>query len=137
MKSGSSAPTRLSAALFLLALFALTAFSAGSASAQSAPPPAQSSPQIVDERLHGEGDRHERRAEWFFSSRRGGTSADGEMAKLRYAAFEQTREAIELQRERRAAAGFQGRSFGIWFSRGPSPSNFGNWNFGRVAGSRN
>ena len=134
MKSGSSAPVRLFPCLIVLTVFVLTAFASGPARAQASSPTPQPAPQIVDDRLHGEGDRHERREEWFFSSRRAGTTSDGEMARLRLEAVEDTRAAIEAQRARRATAGYQEESAGVWFSQGPSPSNFGSWSFGRVAG---
>jgi len=94
VKSGSCAPARLFLGLSALSLFILTVFLPGVVSARSSAPPA-SSPKIIDDRVNGEGDRHERRAEWFFSSRRQGTTADGEMARLRAAAVEDTREAIQ------------------------------------------
>jgi len=104
--------------------------------AQGTPPASgdPSSPQIVDDRTHGEGDRHERRREWFYSSRRAGTSSDAEMADLRRAGVEATREALKLQSERRAASGFADIDQNFWMGKGPAPSNFGGWAFGTVAG---
>jgi hypothetical protein len=104
--------------------------------AQGTPPAADGppSPQIIDDRTLGEGDRHERRHEWFFSSRRAGTSSDSEMAELRLAGVEATRNALRAQSQRRAATGFQDVDQNFWFSKGPSPSNFGGWAFGTVAG---
>ena len=96
--------------------------------------PASQEPRIIDDREHGEGDRIERRQEWFYSSRRAGTDSAAEMAQLRLAGVEATRRALTLQSERRAAAGYETVGQNFWFSKGPSPSNFGGWSFGTVAG---
>lgn len=101
-------------------------------------PPAGSTgqvPRIVADREDGEQEQIERRLEWFYGSRRQGISTDREMRRLRFEAVEQTRAALELQRAQ-SAAGIASPSggTGFWVSKGPSPSTFGGWAFGHVAG---
>ena len=88
-------------------------------------------PRIVDDKLK-EGEHIERRLEWFFESRRDGTSTDAEMARLRAEGVVATRDALKLQRVLRGTGSLLQNNF--WVSKGPSPSNFGGWTFGPVAG---
>jgi photosystem II stability/assembly factor-like uncharacterized protein len=88
-------------------------------------------PRFVDKRL-GEEDQIRRRTEWFYSTRRAGTSSDQEMWSLRLAAVEETRQAIARQRARQTTGFEAGQN--VWVEMGPSPSTFGNWAFGNVSG---
>ena len=81
----------------------------------------------ADDREHGEGDRLERRQEWFFSTRRAGTRSPADLAARRAAAAEETLLALAAQRGKRGV-------LPLWTAKGPTPSTFGNWAFGRVAG---
>ena len=88
-------------------------------------------PRIVDDKLR-EGEHIESRLEWFYESRRAGTSSDTEMARLRAEGVVATRNALKLQRLLRDNGSLFQNNF--WVSKGPSPSNFGGWTFGPVAG---
>ena len=97
-------------------------------------PSGGTAPQNIeaDDRQHGEGDRIERRHEWFWSARRAGVSSPAEAAQLRRAAVEQTRRAIGRQKLRRSLGFDSVENF--WVSMGPSPSHFGSWDIGDVSG---
>lgn len=82
-----------------------------------------------DDRERGEEDRIERRQEWFFSTRRAGTSSPADMARRRARAATETLRSIEAERGKRTLA-----AAAVWASRGPSPSAFGGWAFGSVSG---
>ncbi len=88
-------------------------------------------PVIVDTKLD-EQERIQKRLDWFYSSRRAGTSSDSEMATLRAAGVEATRKSIQDQHQRRSAGADAEENF--WVSMGPSPSRFGGWTFGNIAG---
>ncbi len=88
-------------------------------------------PVIVDTKLD-EQERIQKRLEWFYSTRRAGTSSDVEMAELRAAGVDATRAAIKAQRQRRSAGIDEPENF--WVSMGPSPSTFGGWTFGNISG---
>lgn len=88
-------------------------------------------PRIVDTKLD-EAERIQKRLDWFFSTRRAGTSSDAEMSSLRAAGVEATRAAIKAQSLRRSAGVDAPENF--WVSMGPSPSTFGGWTFGNIAG---
>ena len=94
--------------------------------AQSTP-----SPRIQDTKLD-EDERIRKRHEWFFSTRRDGTGSAAEMAALREAAVLETRRALRAQRGRRSLGTEAEQNF--WVSKGPSPSTFGGWTFGNIAG---
>ncbi len=85
-----------------------------------------------DDRTGGEGDRVQRRTEWFYDSRRAGTLSGVEMAARWRAAVAETRAAIELQRLRRLD--MPESTHDTWISKGPSPSGFGGWTFGDISG---
>ena len=91
----------------------------------------QPRPVIVDTKLD-EAERIEKRLEWFYSTRRAGTGSDAEMAALRAAGVEATRKSIRDQQLRRSAGLDEPENF--WVSMGPSPSTFGGWTFGNIAG---
>ncbi len=96
-------------------------------------PAAGQTPQIVDDRRLGEEEQIRRRAEWFFGSRRGGTTSAEEMRKLWREGVGATRDALRLQQAPQASeAGSSSVNF--WASKGPSPSTFGGWTFGNVSG---
>jgi hypothetical protein len=118
---------------FIRLLFAaLLAFSVGAgALAQVVAPDRSSRPRIVDTKLD-EAERIRLRKEWFFSSRRAGASSVEELAALRAAAVQATRNAIRAQRARRSAGLDETQNF--WVAKGPSPSTFGGWTFGNVSG---
>ena len=119
----------------LPAIVAVAILAAASATAQQPPSGANGqTPRIVDDRSGGEVDRIRERAAWFFEPRKIGTSSSEEMADLRRVAVEQTRAAIELQRQQRASMEAGGIGQNFWESKGPSPSTFGGWNFGNIAG---
>ncbi|GEM_PF-1506468 len=99
--------------------------------AQQGSGPATPTSRIAD-REKGEGDKIQRRIEWFFSTRRAGTATDADMAALRRLAVEETRAALETQKRQRAFGMIDEVNF--WTSMGPSPSNFGGWAFGPVTG---
>jgi hypothetical protein len=88
-------------------------------------------PQIEDRNL-GEEEQIQRRLDWFYSTRSAGTSSGAERSALRLEGVKQTHESIERQRLLRAAGSV--REENIWVSKGPSPSTFGGWSFGNVAG---
>ncbi len=124
---------RATAAAALVASFLATGTSVAQQPASGSGP---QDPRIVsDDRREGEDDRIRRRLEWFYGSRRAGTTSDAEMSRLRKAAVEATREALKVQRGRRADGAEVG-GFGpdSWVSKGPSPSTFGGWDFGNIAG---
>jgi hypothetical protein len=93
-----------------------------------------SSPQApqIDDRTLGEEERVLRRLEWFYSTRRAGTSTGAERAALREAGVIHTRRALERQRLLRASGLRSQENF--WVGKGPSPSTFGGWSFGNVSG---
>lgn len=87
--------------------------------------------EVVD-REKGEADIIKQRQEWFYSTRKAG--AEGRRLQLlRAEAMRFTRERIDAEDARAESAGetFDGN---VWTCRGPSSSNFGGWNFGRVSG---
>jgi hypothetical protein len=86
-----------------------------------------------DDRTGGEADRIEKRIEWFYSSRRAGTSSDVEMAARWRDAVALTRQAILVQRARRGKLGVD-TGDDVWVSKGPSPSGFAGWTFGDISG---
>ncbi|RMF72091.1 MAG: hypothetical protein D6738_12250 [Acidobacteria bacterium] len=116
---------------FLLLVACLAAGSAASLAADGPGDASAAVPRIEDRRL-GEEEQILRRLEWFYGPRRAGTSSDAEMARLRRRAVERTRQAIE-QSARRRALGL-GEAANFWYATGPSPSHFGGWAFGDVAG---
>jgi hypothetical protein len=85
----------------------------------------------IDRRL-GEEEQIRAREEWFLSTRRPGTTSPAERAALRLDAVHATRAALERQRLLRQA-GLKALD-NQWVSKGPSPSTFGGWAFGNVAG---
>ena len=87
--------------------------------------------RIVDRTL-GEEEQIRMREEWFLSSRSDGTTTSAERAALRLEAVRQTRVAIERQQRLRADGAERLQNF--WIPKGPSPSTFGGWTFGNVAG---
>ena len=110
----------------------LLVLSAGIAPAQSTPDkPAEVDRPSIERRL-GEEEQIQRRLEWFFSTRTAGAATADERARLRREAVEQTRAALERQRSLRAEGLMQQQN--PWAPKGPSPSNFGGWSFGTVAG---
>ncbi|MDQ7087625.1 MAG: hypothetical protein Q9Q13_07135 [Acidobacteriota bacterium] len=109
----------------------LAVLPAGPAAAQSAAPAHEKGPRIVDLRL-GEEEQILRREEWFFGPRRAGTASSEEMARYRRLAVEETRKAIARYRAEQARGAAAAQNF--WTSMGPSPSRFGGWAFGDVAG---
>jgi len=102
--------------------------------------PAQSTPdKSIDdverpslERRLGEEEQIQRRLEWFFSTRTAGAATADERARLRRAAVEQAKTAVAQQSSLRAEGLLQQQN--PWAPKGPSPSNFGGWSFGTVAG---
>jgi len=116
---------------FSLLLACLVVSTAGTVSAQQSGPAAGNLGPTIDRRL-GEGEQIRLRHEWFFSSRTAGAESADDRAALRWAGVQRTRSAIELQQKGRLA----GRSVqqNPWVSKGPSPSTFGGWTFGNVAG---
>jgi hypothetical protein len=86
----------------------------------------------IDDRRLGEEEQILRRHQWFFETRRPGTTSDVDLARLRRIGAEATRQAILQQRLRRADGIESTQNF--WVSLGPSPSNFGGWAFGTVSG---
>jgi hypothetical protein len=117
--------------VYALILGSVVALSVAGLQAQQTPTEDTSAaPPSIDRRL-GEEEQIERRREWFFSTRTAGTRSDDERARLRWDGVLQTRTAIELQRTRRAESGAQQNP---WVPKGPSPSGFGSWAFGNVAG---
>ena len=88
-------------------------------------------PRIVERDL-GEEEEIRARHEWFFAPRRQGTLGPDDMALLRQVGVEFTRERILAQRAR-TDAGY-GETENWWVEMGPSPSHFGSWRFGDVAG---
>ena len=117
------------AILALSSLFLFTAISvlADDSSAEETPP----RPRIVDKKL-GEEEEIRLRNEWFYSTRRAGTSSSAEILSLRIQAIEETRRAVALQREQQGEAFAEGQN--VWVEKGPSPSAFGGWTFGTVSG---
>jgi hypothetical protein len=111
--------------LVAAALFVLSGASASRA--QSSAP----SPRILDTKLD-EGERIEKRKEWFYSTRRAGTASDDELAALRAAAVRETRAAILAQKSRRVFGAEAEQNY--WVPKGPSPSTFGGWTFGNISG---
>ena len=71
----------------------------------------------------GEGDRIQRRLQWFFYTRHAG--ADRKLSDLRQAAIAFTRGALRDAGPSNDTA---------WVSRGPTSSTFGGWKFGNVSG---
>ena len=126
--------------LALIAVFVWVAFGT-SADAQSQPGAreqgggeAAQQPRIADKGL-GEEEEIRLRSEWFFSTRRAGTTSELELWSLRLAGVEATRDAIRLQQAQQAATeGGGGPEQNVWYEMGPSPSTFGNWAFGNVSG---
>ena len=98
---------------------------------QGGDPPPEPTSRIVDRTL-GEEEQIRQRVEWFFSTRRAGTGSDDEMAALRRAGVNATREALTAQTFRRAG-GIEAE-VNFWVPMGPAPSNFGGWAFGTVSG---
>ncbi|HEX4826274.1 MAG TPA: hypothetical protein VFV19_18385 [Candidatus Polarisedimenticolaceae bacterium] len=96
------------------------------ATAQSKP-----APRIEDTKLDEE-ERIQRRHDWFFSTRRAGVASAAEMAALRAAAVLDTHRALRAQATRRERGVEAAQNF--WVAKGPSPSTFGGWTFGNVAG---
>ena len=86
----------------------------------------------IDDRRMGEEEQIQQRLEWFYSTRRAGTTSAAERARLRLEGVRDTRRAIELQQRLRAAG--RGVATNFWVSKGPSPSTFGGWSFGNIAG---
>ncbi len=84
------------------------------------------------DKSRGEVDQIRMRAEWFYSTRRSGTTSDQELWRLRLDGVKQTRDALKRQREERSAGGKM--SDNQWVSMGPSPSTFGGWAFGTISG---
>lgn len=111
----------------LIAALLVGPAAAGDDGKDAAPP----QPSIGDRTL-GEEEQIRLRQEWFMSTRRAGTQSDAEMGPLRLAAVRQTQLGRSAQRTRRAS-GYEGGQ-NVWVSRGPSPSNFGTWAFGKVSG---
>jgi len=89
---------------------------------------AQQAPRILD-RDEGEEDQIQRRLEWFFSTRRAGATAPGQMAALRRAAFEETAQRLRTQRMTRGVD-----VPNTWIPMGPAASHFGGWAFGDISG---
>ncbi len=87
--------------------------------------------EIADKRL-GEEDRILARRDWFYSTRRAGTSSEQELRGLRLTAVQETRQALAAQRARWALGAEPGQN--VWVAMGPSPSNFGGWAFGTISG---
>jgi hypothetical protein len=114
-------------------LVAAAVLAAGAVAAQqgTAGGTARQTPRIDDRRL-GEEEQILRRLEWFYSSRRGGTTSGAERARLRLQGVTQTRLALERLRLLRAAGLRSQQNF--WVAMGPSPSTFGGWSFGNVSG---
>jgi hypothetical protein len=123
---------RLLEAARLIVVIALVAGLAPMASAQQPAPGSDPQAEDPDDRTEGEGDRIQRRLEWFWSSRQAGVSSSVEAAARWRAAVLGTKQAILTQRAQ--------RGYGIdstadtWISKGPSPSGFGGWAFGDVSG---
>ncbi len=90
-----------------------------------------SEPSIENNKLE-EGESIRRRLEWFYSTRMAGAPTDEERATLRAEGVETTRKLIQAQRSRRADGMEDTTNF--WVSKGPSPSHFGGWSFGDIAG---
>jgi hypothetical protein len=90
-----------------------------------------SGPAFIDKGL-GEEEQIQRRHEWFFSSRRAGTTSDAELWSLRLKGVTETKRLLALQSQRRASG--REAEQNIWVSRGPSPSTFGGWSFGTITG---
>jgi len=111
----------------LAVLLAAAAVVAGPLMAQQAAPQSQ-----IDDRTLGEEEQIERRLEWFYSTRRAGTTSGAERAMLRQQGVQQTRRALERQRRLRASGLRSQENF--WVAKGPSPSTFGGWSFGNVSG---
>ena len=88
-------------------------------------------PRIQDTKLD-EDERIRKRHEWFFSTRLAGAASADEMAALRAAAVLETRRALRSQGARRKLGTEAEQNF--WVSKGPSPSTFGGWTFGNIAG---
>ena len=104
----------------LSAILYLVLFLSASLNPAAAEPPKESG-GIDPER--GEEELIRKRNEWFFSSRRDGATAP--LNLLRWAGVLHTQQMMRSQT-------IQGP--GSWTSRGPSPSNFFTWSFGRVSG---
>jgi hypothetical protein len=108
-------------------LFTAVAVIAGPLPAQQQAPQSQ-----IDDRTLGEDEQIQRRLDWFYSTRRAGTTSATERAMLRRQGVEQTRRALERQRRERASGIRSQENF--WVAKGPSPSTFGGWSFGNVSG---
>ncbi|RMG47402.1 MAG: hypothetical protein D6718_03755 [Acidobacteria bacterium] len=113
-------------------LAALTSAGLGSAPSSFAAGEASPVGPRIEDRRVGEEELILRRLEWFYGPRRAGTSSAAEMALRRRLAVEQTRKALQRQRERRAKGLLAATNF--WYPTGPSPSHFGGWAFGDVTG---
>ena len=110
----------------------LLVLSAGIVPAQSTPdPPTEVDRPTIDRRL-GEEEQIRSRREWFFATRTAGAATADERARLRREAVMQTKAALEQQRSLRTEGLLQQEN--PWVPKGPSPSNFGGWAFGTVAG---
>jgi hypothetical protein len=92
---------------------------------------AQQSPTIIDHDM-GEEEQIRRRIEWFYETRRAGTSSVSELARLRQEAFRETAARLADQRDARALGLAAGTN--VWAEMGPAASHFGGWAFGDVSG---
>ena len=90
---------------------------------------AQQQTPRIDDRDHGEEEQLERRIEWFYSTRRAGTTSPEQLAALRRAAVQQTADRLRAQRMTRGVD-----VPNTWVPMGPAASHFGGWAFGDISG---
>lgn len=83
-----------------------------------------------EDRVAGEGNRIQKRHDWFFSTRYQGATKN--LREMRKTALSSTKKRYEKMRS--AFDRNTSRNTNVWLAKGPASSKFGSWTFGNVSG---